>query len=170
MTASPLGRYASGSSEEELHEVRLVGTPVRVFVAAREHHDDLLRELALLALAAPEDAPAHAAVPARLARLVQVLGTRYGAATARPNAEIEQALAAGMDRVDLVFQVPASVVGAADELEQLMAEADDFCAAEQLLTVRRSPAMRALSEWYLEELRRQVQGAPPRPWDGPLDP
>jgi hypothetical protein len=50
-----------------------------------------------------------------------------------------------------------------------MAEADDFCRREQMLTLERTEVMRTFAEWYLDEFRRQVNGEPPRPWDGPLD-
>jgi hypothetical protein len=51
-----------------------------------------------------------------------------------------------------------------------MAEADDFCRREQMLTLQRSDAVRNFSTWYLSEFRRQVAGEPPQPWDGPLNP
>lgn len=167
---SPLGRYAgtdpgADPGTEPVHEVRLLGAPVRVWAAGRDHHDDVLRELALLALSQE-----RGGLPARLGALVSDLGERYGAATARPTVEIDEALAAGVDTVDLTFHVPSGVVAGADELEALMDEADAFCASEQLLTVRRSNTVRAFSAWYLDELRRQVAGEPPRPWTGPLDP
>lgn len=165
---SPLGRYGAGDHEQdEQREVRLLRTPVRVFAAAREHHDDLMRELSLLALSA---SARPAGEPARLTELIQVLGGEFGAATARPTAEIEHALEAGWDTVDLVFTVPAGVVAAGARLQGLMDEADAFCRAEQLLTVRRTDVIRTFSHWYLEEFRRQVAGEPPSPWTGPLEP
>jgi hypothetical protein len=51
-----------------------------------------------------------------------------------------------------------------------MAEADEFCRSEELLTLARSPVMVAFADWYLEEFRRQVADLPARPWDGPLEP
>lgn len=164
MTA--LGRYDAGLQDEDRHEVRLLGTPVRVFAAGRDHHDDLLREFALLALS---DQP-PTVDSGRLGELTEVLGVRYGAATARPSAEIDAAIAEGSDTVDLVFTVPGSVVDAAAELEALMDEADRFCESEALLTVSRSPVVRAFSAWYLDEFRRQVAGQAPTSWEGPLDP
>jgi hypothetical protein len=62
------------------------------------------------------------------------------------------------------------VVEAADHLAALMAEADEYCRREQMLTLQRSEVVRDFSAWYLDEFRRQIQGEPPRPWDGPLDP
>jgi hypothetical protein len=164
--ASPLGRYDDGGSDD-LHEVRLLQLPVRVMIAARERHDELMREFALLALGGPTGG---AAAPRRLVELIEILGVRYGSAAARPDELVDGAAERGDDTIDLTYTVPAHVVDAANTLDTLMAEADAFCAAEQLLTLARSDVMVQFSDWYLEEFRRQVAGLPARPWDGPLDP
>jgi hypothetical protein len=165
-TASPLGRYGQTVADDTMHEVRLIAVPVRVMVAGREHHDELMREFALLALARSDIAP----VPTRLVELTQILGIRYGSATARPDEAVDAALTRGDDTIDLTYVVPAHVVDGADTLSALMAEADEFCRSEQLLTLERSPILADFAEWYLDEFRRQVKGEPPQPWSGPLDP
>jgi hypothetical protein len=165
---SPLGRYDSaGASTEQACEVRLLGVPVRVLIAGRAHHDELMHEFAMLAVA---EADSSSTVPQRLLDLIDTLGRRYGAAASRPDALIDEALSNGVDTLDLTYQVPAHVVDAADQLEALLAEADEFCCAEQLLTLPRPPLLRELAHWYLGEFRRQVAGEPPQPWVGPLDP
>ena len=165
--ASPLGRYDDASGQEDLHDVHLLGLPVRVLIASREQHDELMREFALLALGSPAGRPE---IPTRLVELIQVLGVRYGHAAARPDELVDAAVARGDDMIDLSYTVPAHVVEAADNLDALMREADEFCKTEQLLTLARSDTMVAFADWYLEEFRRQVAGQPPRRWDGPLDP
>jgi hypothetical protein len=167
--ASPLGRYDDPTDREDLHEVRLLGIPVRVMVASRERHDELMREFALLALGGPFDQD-RPELPGRLLELIEILGVRYGGAAARPDELVDEALARGDDTVDLTYTVPAHVVDAADTLGALMAEADEFCRSEELLTLARSPVMVAFADWYLEEFRRQVADLPARPWDGPLEP
>ncbi len=166
-SARPLGRYtpADGAAPAQLHEVTLVGVPVELFLQARERHDELLREFSLLALS---DEPQRADLPARFLELIEVLGVRYGGAADRPDRAIEEAAARGLSTVDLPYTVPAAVVEAAAELEHWLAMADEFCAAERLLTLPRGPELRQLASWYFEEFRRQVGGAAPRPWDGPL--
>lgn len=163
---SPLGRYDDAGAPADLHDVVLLGLPVRLLVASRERHDDLLREFALLALGGPTE---RRGVPARLLELTQVLGVRYGSARARPDELVDAALARGDDTIDLTYTVAADVVDAAASLAALMAQADAFCAAEQLLTLPRTPVMVDFATWYLEEFRRQIAGAQPQPWDGPLD-
>jgi hypothetical protein len=169
---SPLGRYDGGQQpneqhQEDLHDVHLLGVPVRVLVASRERHDELMREFALLALGAPAGRPE---IPPRLVELIEVLGVRYGHAAARPDELVDQAIAAGKDTISLSYTVPAHIVHDADTLESLMAEADEFCRSEQLLTLARSDVMVQFASWYLDEFRRQISGLPPQRWDGPLDP
>jgi len=162
---SPLGRYDPGA-ENGLHEIRLLNVPVRILVAGREHHDDVMREFAMLALAEDMDAE-H--TPKRMLELVDVLGRRYAAAAARPDAEVDAAIARGETSIDLVYHVPDHVADAADELAALMDEADEFCRERRLLSLARPPLVIEFSRWYLDEFRRQIAGEPPRPWDGPLD-
>lgn len=163
---SPLGRYDDDPTQDDLHEVHLLGLPVRVLIAARERHDELMREFALLALGGPTGRPD---LPARLLELIEVLGVRYGHAAARPDELIDAAIARGEDRIDVSYPVPAHVVDAADKLDALMREADEFCKSEQLLTLARSEVMVQFADWYVGEFRRQVAGLPPHPWAGPLD-
>jgi hypothetical protein len=165
---SPLGRYDSGgTAAERTYEVRLLHVPARLLAAGRAHHDELMHEFALLAVNEPDGS---GTVPQRLRDLIETLGHRYGAAASRPDALIDQALADGADTLDLTYRVPAHVVGAADQLEVLLAEADEFCRSEQLLTLPRPPLLREMAQWYLDEFRRQIAGEPPQPWTGPLDP
>lgn len=56
---SILGRYGP-LGDEDMVTVRLLNFPLQVFAAARQHHDELMREFALLAMRPPEDRPGHA--------------------------------------------------------------------------------------------------------------
>ena len=172
-SVSPLGRYAddaghgaAGQHTEHAVEVRLLRLPVAVLVAARERHDSLLRECALLAA----EGGCCPGIPVRFQELVMTLGVRYGAARPRPDAVIEEAQEHGRDCIDVTYRVPPEVVSAAAELERLMDEADELCVAGLLLTLPRSALELQFSRWYLTQIRRQVAGEPPQPWDGPLRP
>ncbi|MEO6205321.1 MAG: hypothetical protein ABIO67_08070 [Mycobacteriales bacterium] len=167
MTAqeSPLGRYA-GEAGGQAYAVRLLNLPVRLVASSRERHDELLREFSLLALS---DDPRRGDLPARLLELIEVLGVQYATAKARPDTIVDEAIAAGLHAVDVTYVVPASVVEAADRLEHLMAQSDEFCASERLLTLPRTQTQRDLANWYFGEFRRQVAGEDPQPWDGPSE-
>jgi hypothetical protein len=164
---SPLGRYDDSADDDQLHEVRLLQVPTRVLAAGRLHHDELMHEFAVLAVSEDEQ---RADVPQRMVALIDALGSKYAGTADRPDAEVDAALERGDATVDLTYYVSAHVVEAADRLDELMREADEFCRREQMLTLARSDVVRRFSEWYLDEFRRQIAGEPPRPWDGPLDP
>jgi hypothetical protein len=162
---SPLGRYGPAAGAGQLVRVDLLGVPVRVLAASREHHDGLMREFRLLALSDRPDRD----LPARLVELTQMLGKQYAAARSRPDEDFDQARLRGLDAVDLVYQVPPAAADAAGQLEELMSEADEFCRSAQLITLARTPVMIRFGRWYVSQFRDQVAGRPPTRWDGPLD-
>lgn len=150
----------------DLAVVRLRRFPLRVWARAHEHHEELLREFALLALDAQRS---PGAVPARLVALVARLQERYAAVVAAPTEAREAALARGERETELVYEVPPTAAAAAQELGALLEEADEFCARGQLLTLASRPEVVAFRRWFVEEFTRQVAGGAPRPWPGPLD-
>jgi anti-sigma regulatory factor (Ser/Thr protein kinase) len=164
--SSPLGRYAPSADAGDLITVELLGVPVRVLAASREHHDGLMREFRIMALS---DSPDHG-LPARLVELTQTLGRGFSAARSRPDEDFEQAVLRGLDRVDLVYQVPPAAGDGAARLEELMNEADEFCRSPYLITLARTPVMIRFGRWYLAQFREQIAGRPATRWDGPLDP
>lgn len=164
---SPLGRYGLGGTvDAPLMTVRLLGTPLELFAAAREWHDSVMAELRSRALN-PQTVPAG--TPARLVELTDVLGVQYATAAPRPDAEVDTALDAGERRRDLTYRVPRQAATAAQMLADLLAEVDDFCAAGLLLTEPRGPELRSFTVWWTEQFRRQCRGEDPVRWDGPLD-
>ncbi len=167
-----LGRYGNESQpSDQPCEVRLIGMPTALFVRAREHHDELLREFALMAIGdtgGPRDGSVRPRPP-RLAELVELLGRRYSASASRADAERDAAIERGDPTVDLVYHVPPDLRPNLQMLRQLMADADEFCREEQLLTLPRDPAIAAFSTWYVDEFIHQIDGAAPTPWNGPLE-
>jgi hypothetical protein len=164
---SPLGRYGLGDDAGSLVTVGLLGVPVRVLAVSREHHDSLLREFRLLALAG---APAGHDVPARLVALTEALGVRYAAAGSRPDDDFDRAVRQGLETVDLVYRVRPGAAEGGRQLEALMTEADEFCRSAQLITLARTPVMVRFARWYLGQFIEQVAGRPATRWDGPLEP
>jgi hypothetical protein len=163
-----LGRYVPTVDDEQV-PVRLLNFPLQVFAYARQHHDELLREFALLALRPPEDRPGHA-VPGQLLTLIDSLGRRFGGVGDRSDRIRDDALAAGETHIDLSYRVPRSAGPALTELHELMEQADQFCRDEQLLTIAATPVERQFRAWFIDEFIAQAQGAQPTPWDGPLLP
>ena len=160
-----MGRYDAADVPEgaPLHEVRMLGVPVEIFLAARQHHDELMREFAVLALAHQDQS---SSAPAELRRLVHELGANSAAAPSRPGAEVEAAAEAGQPTVDLVLQLPMRPCAAAERFEELMQSADEFCAQGRMLTMPRSPDIRRFAAWWFRELHRQVDGEAPTSWTG----
>lgn len=159
---SPLGRYAD-DAHDGLVTVQLLDAPVRLWQRAAEHHDELMREMALLALSdtRPE-------LPRRLLELVDVLGRQYGAAGGRPDEDRDAALAAGLDRADFRFAVPVSTAASARRLRDLLDEAEEFCRTD-LLTLAQPPEQAEFARWYIEQFVVQCAGGPATPWPGPWD-
>ncbi|MDP3711768.1 MAG: hypothetical protein Q8R60_04710 [Mycobacteriales bacterium] len=164
-----LGRYtppADSAAPDPVVAVHLRDVPVRIWKRSAEHHDELMREMALLALA---DETSQA-LPARLVELIDVLGRRYGGASERPEAERDDAIAAGVDRIDLTTEVPASAGGAAAVLGALLLEVEEFCRdGDQLLTLAQPAVQAHFNAWYLEQFTTQCAGGDPTPWTGPWD-
>lgn len=159
-----LGRYGGGDGQaDELVHVRLVNFPLQLFASAREHHDELLREFALLALRPPTSTPDRE-VPTRLLDLIDVLGRQYAGAGDRTDADRDAAVERGETSMDLSYDVPRSIGAGMLRLHELMEQADEFCRTEQLLTLEASPDERRFRSWFLTEFVRQADGHEPTAW------
>lgn len=155
------------SSDTALVEVRLLGFPLQVFDAARLHHDELLREFALLALASVDVVDVRS-LPARLVDLIDILGRRYAADTERSDAVRDEAAERGDAVIDLTYQLPPSAAEPVRQLNALLDEADEFCRSEQLLTLAATQVERDFRSWFLSEFENQLNGGTPTRWTGPL--
>ncbi len=153
----------------ELVEVRLLNLSLAAYRRTSEHHDELLREFALIAEARRvSDGPAagQADVPDRLLALIADLTARFSAFTSEPSAALRDALDRGDEHVDLVYRVPPEAGPAAEQFDRLLDEADQFCRAGDLLTLATPPDAAAMRRWFLQEFVAQIAGAPPTPWPG----
>jgi hypothetical protein len=149
----------------DLATIHLLGAPVRVWAKADERFQDLLREFALMQFGHD----AGQAVPARLLALSKQLTGQYSGLTAANAARREAALDEGRDRIDLTYEVPVQVRDACAALQRLLEETDEYCRSDQLLTLATPPEQREFRDWFLGQFMAQIDGAPPRPWTGPLD-
>ena len=145
----------------QLHDVALVDLPVSLFLATMQHHDAVLRELTLIALA--PDTPGRAA--SRLVTLARELYGAPGDAVQPFRQAVIEAHERGEDIVTLRTQVPLSTLRGMEDLMLLFDEADDFCKRGDLLAEPSAPGVAAFRRWLVGELIRQVRdGAPPTPF------
>ena len=158
--SNPLGRFA-GDEHDGLVDVVLLAAPLVIWQRTSEHHDELMRELALLALA-----PTNQELPTRLLELVDVLGRQYGAAGGRPDEERDAALRRGIDRLDLTFRVPTSTAASAQRMRDLLDEAEEYCRSD-LLTLAQPQVQADFARWYIDQFVTQSAGGPPEAWPGP---
>lgn len=140
--------------------VRLLGMPVRVFASYRLWHDELRRELRLLALSHGTEYPVAQALSELTAQVEQERRQTRG------TEQLDEAINAGVDRVDLAFDVPATAPGTMARLREVLDAADAFCREQRLLTAAPTPQLTALRSWYLGEFERQGRGEEARIWPG----
>ena len=153
--------------------------PATLWLAAREHHDALLRELALLRLSAD---PATDLSDADLA----AVDAARALVDAAVDADLERARSQGRAAVPLpqyhpgaLPAVPPSMdlrllVGPADVaafavLQDVLDEGERLAAADRLLVRPGLPEVVAVRDWACEQVIAQVGGSPAGPWPGADD-
>ncbi len=151
----------STSSELDLHRVRLIALALDVMARAREQHEGLMREFALIVNPHPNT---HYDVPRRLLDVATALRERFAAFTAEPNALIERAIQRGDRSIDTEMRLPAEAREAALSLAALLEEADDYCRQGDLLTLATPPELVTFRRWYLGQIVEQLEGAAPVAW------
>jgi hypothetical protein len=120
-----------------------------------------VRELTLIQLS--EDASKQE-LPARLVEMVERHRAEFSTLTFRRRTEIAEEIRRGATSVDLEIDVPAGAGPAAAEMQETLAEADEFCRNGELLTLAATAEFVAFRNWFLGEIVRQLDGDPPTPW------
>ena len=152
--------------------------PATLWLAAREHHDALLREMALLRVsAAPADrsdvdvaavdaarAQVDAAVDAELERARQ----QGRAAVPLPQYH-PGALPAVPPTMDLQLQVRPDDAAAFAVLQDALDEGERLAVTDRLLVRPGLPEVVAVRDWACEQVIAQVAGSPAAPWPGADD-
>ena len=164
------GPRAPHPDETDVLVVHLLGVPLRVLQRVREHHGELMREIALLAL----DPQAELTLPPRLFQLVGLLtghygGQPYGGAVER---SVEQGgnQSTRLNCADLMCTIGRATALAADSFWTQLDDADSFARGDGLLlTIPNGPVERAFMTWYFTEFVRQASGEAPAPWTGSAD-
>lgn len=143
--------------------VRILGFPLADYRQSLEHGTELLREFALIALSQRDDDSRP--LPARLVELVDALTRDYAGVTDAVDAQRDEPLEAGLESVDLTYEVPPGAAEASQALSALLDEADDYCRdGGALLTLATPPETKVFRKWYLGEFVNQVAGGAPTPW------
>lgn len=153
-------RLAEAGPPGDRYTVALKGMPVKLFDRHRLWYEEVRRELRLLALNHGQDYP----IATELSELTLQVEQERHLATGTDT--LDQAIAAGMERVDLEYEVPTSAAETMTRLRELLVHVDDFCREQRLLTLSPTPQMLALRDWYLGEFGRQARGEAATPWSG----
>lgn len=147
-----------GELPTDLTEFHLDGVIVADFVAFQRHFRELRREVRLLALAHESDYPLAKDLSEVFDALGRPLGLGLGAE------EIVIAQETGLLTTDLRIVMSEADARRLDRFVQLLELTDEFCRAEKMLSLARTPQQRAFENWFLGEFVRQAAGEAPRPW------
>jgi PAS domain S-box-containing protein len=146
--------------------------PGLLWLAAREHHDALVRELALFAQEHPDGAPtpdrlrladqARAWISSSLVAAVE--RHRRTAATA---ASYPTSWPPDVPRqFDLELHVPAGAASAFTAMQDVLDAAERLAVAGRLLARPGLPEIVAVRDWACEQGIAQLSGVQPAPWPG----
>lgn len=141
--------------------------PVRLGADFAEHVEDWMREFRLMSIAASasdDGAPQGHEVPERLQAMAQYITRTYATELSEPDRLRAAAAARGDLTVDLPYPVVPETRATVLAWQQLLADVDGYCAAQELLTLQRTAEQVELCDWLCAEFVRQIDGAPPQPW------
>lgn len=146
-----------------LVRVQLLGIPVDRVGPSQEHFSELSREFLHLANA---DEEVRKGVPGRLLALSDALRERFAGFTEANDQLLDEAVQRGDDRIDLTYDVPIEIGPSAQQLGDLLDEADRYCAeGEYLLTLTTPPEQVVYRAWYLAQFISQAAGEGPVAFD-----
>lgn len=144
-------------------QVRLVDVPVALFLAAEQHQNDLLREIALMAAATSGLERGH--------RFADLLATadqyahRPAAVRRRIADSVAVAVRAGWDAVTVDVEADEATAEGAIAWECLLRRFDVMSRDEELLTLPAGGELAAFRHWYVSEIVDQVRnGRAPVSW------
>ncbi len=169
------GADAVPEADEPTAEVVLEGLPPTLWLAVREHHQALLRELVLYlaehgaATPSPPDLPA-----ADEARALVWTALTDAVDRAREEGTARSPLPAGHpaslpevpETVDLVLHVPPRLGAAFGALQDALDLGERLAVADLLLARPGLPEVVAVRDWACEQVVAQLAGVPAAPWAG----
>ncbi len=140
--------------------------PLRLWALQDEYVDSLLRESSLL-LVGERSGSLHA-VPPRLLDVVRELDGRFGGLLRTVDPAHQEALDAGLDRMDVVLALVDGMPELLEHVREVLEEVDGFCRSGDLLALPRTPELVAFGTWAGRELIAQYEGRAGEPWPGPF--
>lgn len=140
--------------------VLLRDLPVELYSAYHLHHQELRREVRLLALAHGDTYPIASSISRVFRSFDDQLRRSRG--TSALDAALEGE--ATSKSIDAHLVVPPTLPHTASRMIDMLELADAFCRSERLLSLATSPEQRAFRRWYLGEFVRQGDGEAPIPW------
>ena len=164
------GEAAVDASPE--HGVTLVGLPPTLWLAARQHHDALIRELVLYQ--AEHEQPDDDVVAADRARAIISTAVWDAVRDQQQAGSAHAPLPEGHPTplppvpapLDLPLRVPHELAGAFTLLQETLDEGEKLAAAGVLLTRPGLPEIVAVRDWACEQIVAQIAGVHPSRWPG----
>lgn len=169
---------ASAAPVAPVADVSLLRMPPTLWLAARQHHDSLLRELALYRAARPElPLEEHQLAQADAARTT--ISSTLEAQLARMRLQGVQRLPLPEGHpsplpllpasVDLVVPVPHTAGATFAVLQDVLDAAEQLALHGELLVTPGLPEVVAVRDWACEQVISQLSGGSPLPWPGAED-
>lgn len=157
ITGVPQSRAEAAPTRDRVR-INILGVPLSLYVGFQHHFRELRREVRLLALAHESDYPLAKSLSDLFGTLDRQLRDGIGVE------QIEDALMQGLDTTDLVVHMPRATASTLVRFVELLDLADEFCRAERLLSLARSPEQQRFQSWFLHEFVRQADGEEPISW------
>lgn len=152
----------TAAASEDLVDVAVYGVPLSLYLGFQRHFRELRREVRLLAVAHESSYP-----------LAKTLSDLFGSLERQLHggvdpAQLQRAAAQGSATVDLHVTMPASATTALQHFLEVLDLADEFCRAQRLLSLARTPEQRQFQQWLIGEYIRQAHGGSPVAWSEQL--
>ena len=140
--------------------IRLLAMPVRLWQAARQHHDALVRELLLFSSQRASrgiDLTLGSRTKETVSRVVDQIADRLGPARMRSWEPVA---------ADVEVQVPRDAGPAYVALRDMLNLGERLAGSGELLTRPGLPEIVAVRDWVYDEVAAQLAGREPEPWPG----
>ena len=154
---------AQGAAQPDV-TIRVIGLPIAIQARAQEHADELTRELTLINAQLRSEGNVRD-LPAVLVTLIEQLTAQYSEFTAEQEQQLADAVAGGVETIDLTYRLPASAGAAAQALGDILDQADAYCRNGRLLLTLATPAdLVTYRRWFLSQFTDQAAGQPAISW------